>query len=338
VAIASVSDLIEQLRGIDLERRLGLRPDYPRVALEFDRKAMTLVRLKAKRRGRPMLESYRVQTLAEPEGPATISDPALVDLERLQHTVRELFETAGVRPGKVSVVLPDNLAKLALLTLPERPPSRRQLEEVIRFKTRRGVPFKVADAAMSYQLLPSEGKSVSILVALIRRALIERYEHALEAIGARPGLVDLCTPNLLNLCRDKIEAAAGEGDVALLNCAGTYFSLAIIRRSGLAFVRCKSYAMGNGSPEPSNGQLARELGYSMSYYEEKLGGQGIRTLFVRSVEIPFEQLGPQLAALEAERVEPIDPVAALDAGEGGPVDRELAQRLAPALGAALGRA
>jgi hypothetical protein len=335
--MASLSNFIEQLRGLDLERKLGLRPEYPRVALEFERKALTLVRLKAKRRGQPQLENYRVQNLEQAGVPATISDQHLAGQEHLSATLRELFEAAGVRPGKLSLVLPDNLAKVSLLTLPERPPNRKQLAEVIRFKTRRGVPFKLADAVMSYQVLPSQGPGVSILVVLIRRAVIERYEHALEAVGARPGLIDLCTPNLLNLCRDEIRAAADEGDVAFLNCAGTYFSLAIIRSSGLEFLRCKTYTMGNGAPVPSNGQLARELGYSMSYYEEKLGGQGIRTLFVRSADAPFDELEPHLTALGAERIEAIDPAASLESGEEGPLEPGLAQRLAPALGAVLGR-
>jgi len=172
---------------------------------------------------------------------------------------------------------------------------------------------------------------------LIHRPLVERYEHALESIGARPGLIDLCTPNLLNLCRDRIAAASAEGDAALLNCAGSYFSLAIVRRGRLIFLRCKTYSMGNGQPGPVDAVLARELGYSLSYYEEKLGGEGIRTLFVRSLDRPFDELKGHLAGLDAAGMELIDPVARVDPGEAGTVDAEVAQRLAPALGAVLRR-
>jgi Tfp pilus assembly PilM family ATPase len=336
--MASVSGVIDQLRGLDFERALGLRPEYPRLGLELERHSMALVRIKKKKRkGRPQLESFRVQPLDEAGVPATISDGELKGQEKLTEMMGKLFESSGVRPGKLSLVLPDNLAKLTLLTLPERPPSRRQLEEVIRFKVRRGVPFRMADAVMSYQLLPGEGKGVSILVALLRRALVERYEHALEALGARPGLVDLCTPNLLNLCRDRMEAAGAEGDVALLNCAGNYFSLAIVRNSRLVFMRCKTYSMSEGEPRPVNGLLARELGYSLSYYEEKLEGEGIRNLLVRSVTTPFDELRPDLEALRAERVELLDPAAAVETEDGTGFEPELAQRLAPALGAVLGR-
>ena len=93
--MASVSEMIDQLRGFDLERKLGLRPEHPRMALEIDRSALTLVRLKAKRRGRLQLESYRVQTLAAEQVPTTISDPNLAGLEGLAQPMRALFEASG---------------------------------------------------------------------------------------------------------------------------------------------------------------------------------------------------------------------------------------------------
>ena len=41
-----ISSLLEPLRGLDLERALHLRPNYPTAALEVDRKEMVLVRLR----------------------------------------------------------------------------------------------------------------------------------------------------------------------------------------------------------------------------------------------------------------------------------------------------
>ncbi len=335
--MSGLSNMLEQLRGLDLGHALGLKPPYPRVALEIEHRGMSLVRLRTRRGGPPQLDSYRAQEAAESQAPATIFDQGLPAVDGLRDALLRLFEHAGVRPGKVSLVLPDNLAKISLLSLPERPPSRRQLEEVIRFKMRRGLPFRVSEAAMTYQFLPGEGQGVQLLVALIRRALVERYEQALESVGARPGLVDLCTPNLLNLYRNRIESAEAGGDVALLNCAATYFTLAIVRQSRLIFFRCKTYAMGQVDRPPVNGLLARELGYSLSYYEEKLAGAGIQTLFVRAAETPFDELAGQLASLDARHVELIDPLTAVAPSGTSALDPATAQRLAPALGAALGR-
>lgn len=329
--------MLDRLRSFDMERALGLRPVWPRVALELDGRAVTLVRIRKRRRGAPLLEAHRVCELAEPAVPSTVFDANGQPGEELGRRLRETFEVAGVRPGRVSVVLPDNLARIALLSLPERPSSRRQLLEIIRFKMHRAVPFRFSEAEVSFQLLPHEGAGTTILVALIRRTLVERYEQVLSGIGARAGLLDLCTPNLINLCRARVDAATADGDVALLNCTTQYFSLVIVRKQRLIFYRCKNHATAGDGSRGANGMLTREVANSFSYYEEKLGGRGIGTILVRSVGPTFEELSESLAGLGVPRVEAIDPLERLSLGEGLAVAPELVQRIAPAVGAVVGR-
>jgi Tfp pilus assembly PilM family ATPase len=271
--------------------------------------------------------------------PASIFQPVPAVSSELTARLRELFDASGTRPGRVSLILPDNLAKISLLSLPERPASRKQLDELVRSKMRRAVPFKLDDARLSYQVLAGAGREISVLVMLIRRALVERLEEALSAAGARPGLIDICTPNLINFCRDQINAAsANGGDVALLNCAQNYFSLVIMRNERLIFFRCKTFAVERAATarEP-NGALAREISSSFSYYREKLAGEGVNTAFVRTVGNPFDEVESDLRALGLEGVKLIDIEGSLEMGEGVSYDSELGQRLAPAVGAAMGR-
>jgi len=60
-------------------------------------------------------------------------------------------------------------------------------------------------------------------------------------------------------------------------------------------------------------------------------------IFVRSVSAPFEEIAGKLAGLGVGAVEPLDPQRGMELGDGVSLDAETAQRLAPALGAALGR-
>jgi hypothetical protein len=237
----------------------------------------------------------------------------------------------------VSIVLPDNLAKISLLTLPERPASARDLEELVRARMRRAVPFRLEDARLSFQVLAGEGREVSVLVVLVRRALVEGLERAVESIGGRVGLVDVATCNLINLCHARIEEASRDGaDVALFNDASRYFSLVIFRGGRLIFFRCKTLGE-EGEAEAPNGELTREIAGSLSYYREKLDGKGIGMLFARAVHGAPPALVHALAVAEPQRIVPIDPLAVLDAGHTSALGPELAQRLAPAIGAAIGR-
>jgi type IV pilus assembly protein PilM len=302
----------------------------------MDSRDIVLVRLKRGRGGRPALESHRTKPMPDGESNLTMTQPNPGSQNELAGKVRDLLETTGTKPGKISLVLPDNLAKISLVTLPERPSSKRQLDEIVRFKLRRGVPFRLEEAMVSYQLIPGEGRGVSILVALMRRSVVEQYERILVAAGARPGLVDLCTPNILNLCRPVISKHAMKGgDVALLNCAHAYFTLLIVRGDRLIFYRCKS--LGGRTETAVNGALTRELSNSLAYYTEKLEGQGIGTVLVRSVAAPVENVMATVGELEVGEVRPVDPAQSLRVPEGFRLEPEVGQRIAPAVGAAAGR-
>lgn len=337
--MSALEPVLARLRRFDLEAWLDLRPAYPPVAVEIDRGQFTLVRVKARRRAKPQLEAYRVQTAPEHAVGASIFRPNLGSIDEMTAQVRDLFERSGTKPGRVSLILPDNLAKVAIVTLPERPASRKQLTELLRFKLRRSVPFRLEDAVISSWVLPGPGPEIGVLVAVMLRSVVEQYEAAFEAVGARPGLVDLCTPSLFNLARrDLAAASAGGSDAALLNCTRNYFTLMIVHAGRPVFFRCKTYA--GGEEDDASGRLSvmgRELASSISYYQEKLSGAGIGTVFVRAVSPGLDEVVPVLERLGLSPVRTIDPTAALEQAVVAGLDPTDGQRLAPALGAASGR-
>ena len=333
--------ILARVRSFDPEALLSLRPKYPPVAVEVERGRLTLVRVKRKARQRPLLEAFRIQPAPQPEpgGSATVFKPNLGSLEDMARQAKELFAMSGTKPGRLSLILPDNLAKVSIVSLPERPANRKQLGEMLRFKLRRSVPFKLEDAAISSWALPAAGPEHHFLVAVMMRSVVEQYEAAFEAAGGRPGLVDLCTPSLFNLARaDIAKAVSGGSDAALLNCTRTYFTLLIVRADRVVFYRCKTYAGGEEDDATARlGVMARELASSFSYYAEKLEGGGVGTVFVRAVSPGLDEVVPVLERVGVSAIRPIDASAAVDAVNGSRFDPLDGQTLAPALGSALGR-
>lgn len=332
-----VRKIMERVRGIDPEAWLGLRPPYPPVAVSVETDSAVLVRLKPRHRRPARFESLAVRPLEADVIPASIFQGMGHTPEVLGGRLRELFEASGTRPGRVSLVLPDNLAKISLLRLPERPGSPRDLDELVRSRMRRAVPFRLEEARFNQQVFAGEGREVTVLVVLVRKAVVEGLEAAIEALGGRVSAVDLATSNLVNLCRTGIDEASRDGsDVALFNEAGRYFSLVILRAGRLVFFRCKTLGEDPAGGRP-NGELTREVASSLSYYREKLEGKGIGTLFARTVSGPPEAFADALGTIAPALVVPIDPLAVLDMRAAPEVDAALAQRLAPAIGAALAR-
>jgi type IV pilus assembly protein PilM len=298
-----MAPVLDPMRRAYLAAISGLRAPIPPVALEITAREVCLARTR-RRRGRAHLEALATLPLAGGDWAASgrLQPEAI---EAIAARVREAFGVTGTRPGKLSLVLPDNLAKVSLLALPERPSSARQLSEVVRFKLRRAVPFRLEDAVVSHQYLGGDGEDAVVLVAVAPRAAVEPFEKLVAALGARPGWVGLSTLMLVDAQRDALDAAsAGAGDAALLNCTSGYFSLALVRRGRLIFFRCKSY--GAAEEGETADMMARELTSSFSYYQEKLSGTGIGTAWVRTVTQPFVEIEATLGRLGVERVEAMD--------------------------------
>jgi hypothetical protein len=166
---------------------------------------------------------------------------------------------------------------------------------------------------------------------------VEQVETAFDAVGARPGLVDLATPSVYNLARAELSRVTAAGkDAALLNCAAGYFTLLIVRRDRVSFYRCKSYANGNGDAGASSAIMARELASSLSYYQEKLPGPGNGAILVRSLAQPLDAVRPLLERLGLQDIRPVDPRPSLDPA-GMPLDPAGAAGVAAVLGASAGR-
>jgi type IV pilus assembly protein PilM len=333
------SDIVDRIRGGLASRAPAMRPNYPPVAIEMDADEVVLVRVKRKRRGKPELEAHLSREMPADSRRTSMFRPTLGAADEVSAKVRSLLESTGTKPGRVSLVLPDNIAKISLVHLPERPASRKQLDEIIRFKLRRAVPFRLEEATLSYQVLSGEGRSVDVLVILLRKFVIEQYEHALARAGTRVGLVDVCTPNLLNLARERIaELGGGGGDVALFNFASGYFTLVILRDGRIIFYRCKSIARpDDDAPADGGRSLDREIQNSLAYHQEKLGGDGLRATLVRSVGPPLDEIEARLGALGIANVEGIDPGRQIALPDGARLEPAVGQRIAPAIGAAAGR-
>lgn len=326
------------LGRLDVEALTDMRPAYPPVAVEIDRDGLVLVRLRSRGRGRFNLESHQLGELPEDVVGASMLRPNLATPDDVVVRVKHLFERSGTRPGKVSLILPDNLARVSIVSLPEKPATRKLLAEMLRFKLRRSVPFRLEDAVIAHQPLGGDGPDFPILVAVMLRSVVEQYERVLDAAGATPGLVDLASTSLFNLIRRDVAKLGPGADAALVNCTRGYLSLVVARGGRVIFFRCKSHAAGDESASGLDGAMAREVTTSLSYYREKLQGEGITRAWVRTVGAPFADLAAILRKAGVEDVIPVDPSRSMGLDAGLKLDESVAQRLAPCLGATAGRA
>ncbi|HEY2944651.1 MAG TPA: hypothetical protein VGN09_19610, partial [Vicinamibacteria bacterium] len=222
------------------------------------------------------------------------------------------LERAGaLHVGRVALVLPDPVARLALLPGSEVAAKRRkQSEELIRFRLRKAVPFDIRDARVAFAGGGTRAAD-SVLVAAIYRPVLEGYEGACRALGLHPGVVELSGLALLSAAF----GARPPADRLLVNWDEGYVTLLLARGEWPILVRT---LVGEAAASPD--EVAREVGNTLLYYRERLGGTALAQVVVRSALLPAEQA---LSLLEGplemtpEVLEPWRAVRAADMGRAG---------------------
>jgi type IV pilus assembly protein PilM len=270
----------------------------------------------------------------------SLAHPQVPDISPLEGAVETLLKEMESKDLQISVVLPDNIARVSVLKFGRMPATRQEVLDLIRFRMQKVLPFRVEEAALDFQLLDNGGsEEPEFLVALVQRPLLFQYERLFSNRDLVPGLVDLDSFNLANLLARGGGIGEGEeGDRALVNAAEGYLTVVFFRGGRLNFFRSKQLSDEERTlPQRLHAGIRREMASCAAYYREHLSGAGMSAVAVRTVEgdpdvilgIAQEEMGCPAQVLDLSRAVVLPPGAA--ASEG------IWQRLAPAVGAALGR-
>jgi Tfp pilus assembly PilM family ATPase len=296
-------------------RRHLLDPTHPLAAIEVRAKSVGVVRLV--REGRRM-RLAAAAALDLPDGAVKLSmtQPNIEDPAAFRDTLRAALERAGaLHVGRVALVLPDPVARLALLPGSEVAAKRRkQSEELIRFRLRKALPFDVRDARLAFA---GDGTRAadSILVAAVYGPVLEGYEAACRSVGLQPGLVELSGLALLNAACGSLPVA----DRLLVNWDDGYVTLLLARGEWPILVRTLV-----GEAASSEEEVAREVSNTLIYYRERLGGTALAQAMVRSALLPPEDALRLLEGPLEMKPELLEPWPALRSGDMGKVGQTLA--------------
>jgi type IV pilus assembly protein PilM len=319
-----------------------LEPRYPSVAFDIDTRSLAMVRLGRRKKER-FIAAFDVVDLPPDLIELDFYRVKLTAPDRFRSLVEKLIEKDSVKIHRVSLLLPDNYARVAILPFDGLPKRRRDALELVRWKTKKAVPFKVEEAAVDYMVLPGAGHGVTVLAVLTPRSVMEEFEGVFTSLGIHPGLVDLSTLSLLNFYRPVLERESENGSECLLaNISGGFMTFVIFRGRQMVLFRSKPFAAGvpDDGGEGALRLLKRELQTSLLYYREKLEGRQLSRAYLRILDLDGAAVSRIFSDQpEIEEVAVLDPRRIMDldgrlTGEQG--DRML-QRLAPALGATLGR-
>ena len=329
----------------------SLAVKYPPAAMDMGTSDLALARVV---RDKQKKWSLGACDIAEVPSGVLDNEPFLTRIrsaERYTSLVSGSIQKEGVKTRAISIVLPDHLARVSLLTFEELPRTRREVLDLVKWKMKKAVPFKVEDASVDYQVFHSAGfgdespQGYSLLAVLMPQAVVAEHEAIFTRLGIHAGLVDLSTFSLLHLYRTVIAKDVPSGDYMLLNATPAFFTVMIHRDGQPLFYRCKSFSLtGEGGADAAARMLRREIQASVLYYQERLHGKSLTRVYMRLVghdqdqaQLSFDRapLAAPPEMIDVSRVLALSGrIAALDPQRRA----EVLQRLAPAVGAAWGRA
>jgi len=241
----------------------------------------------------------------------------------------------GVRDA--SLVLPDTWLRVNFSESGDLPKTADALDEVLRWKLRRLVPFRVDDlrvGATEVSPLPGQQEPRRLLLGFAAEPLLAQVEEAFSAAGVRLGQVTNTSLALLSaLASSQTPAAGSFATFAALVLVGTEgYTLIFARGNEPVLHRCKAFT--GSLPEGARTSfVARDLKLTRNFLDEHFPGSRLGPVLLLAP--------PELEPSWLDRLEQgLDtPAAPLDGRHLPPLRAEEAavpawRDLAPMLGAA----
>jgi hypothetical protein len=275
------------------------------VALEVRPGALGIVRVK-KEAGRLSFAGGASLELTRGVLDLSITQPNIADPKAFEETLRALLPRAGVGgTTRIGLVLPDPVARVALVPTAEiEARGKAALDEVMRFKLRKSVPFEIRDARIA---VATSRHADTVVAVVIYQPVLEAYERACLAVGLQPGLVELAGFALLRAAVPGAETAgAGGADRLLVNWDEGYVTLLLARGDWPMIVRT---LVGEAASSPR--EVIREVANTVLYYRERLGGKGLTQALLRSAALPAERAATLLAEALGMTPRVLEPLGAV---------------------------
>lgn len=291
-----------------------VEPPRPQVAIEVRAGSLGVVRL-TREGGAAALGAAALVELPPGTLALSMAEPNVKDAEAFGRSLRQVLERAGVLgTTQVALVLPDPVARLALYPSAEVSAKKRgHVEELIRFKARKSIPFDIREARIAFVSGAAMG-SDQTLVAAIAGPVLHGYEEACRAVSLEPGMVELAGPTLLNAAFGALPVA----DRLLINWDEGYLTLILARGTWPLLARTIT-----GTPATTPAEVSREVANTVLYYRERLGGPGLATTVLRSAWLPVAEAAALLAGPLGAPPAVLDGLAGLRGADAGGVASQL---------------
>lgn len=313
-------------------------PEPPGLGLDLRTGELALARLSGKR-GAGALDACLTAPIASGVVTFSMLEPNIVDENELQKVVESALVRAGAAAARrIALTLPDHVARISVVELPDAPGSHAELEELLKFRLKKSLPFDVENARIAYERLP--GSEPAFLTGVMHESVVSQYEELFANMGFRVGLIKPASVSLLGLLGPIAyrELAPGD-DFFFVNVERDYFTVSLVRdREVPVLVRTLGLSSADSAAAIYDEEdLLQEIIPTAIYYREKLQGSTLARIYYRSLGPDLTHLRELLEGQFEAPSEPFHLEKAVTVSNDLQIDAPLADAVGAAAGAALGK-
>jgi len=309
---------------------------FPLTGMEISQRWLGWVRL-ARRKGKYILADYALEELSPQGVQASLLSSNMAISPEVESKVASILGSGQTGIKKLSLLIPDNVVKVVILDNIQRlPHGEAETLKLIQWKLKKTLPFRIEEAAIGFQPMVSKNGSPKLLVAIVKREVRAQFERLFARLGVVPGLVIPSSFGLVNFCHWSMLRGVGDGSESMLiNFSDRYISIMLFRGEELIFFRTKE--LGAGVSVGSGSKIAlRELYSSYIYYKERLGGDGLKMVYLGGISPRLTELKGQIGENFDFQVENINSWGIISLDEGVSIDKVKLQRLTATIGLIVG--
>jgi len=271
-----------------LARLLGFGPvAAPPHVFALDERALRYARFVKSGAGWELREMRRVELPADTFQTGLLGGPVR-DPAAFQTAVAQLLAVLSAPVREASLVLPDSWQRLAFVESAELPRSLEQQEEVVRWKVKRLLPFRVEDLRLSWNEvapLANQAEPRRLLVAYALEPLLAQLESAFAAANVWIGRVVSESLALVPAVGEPLTAAQ-LGALAVVRDGG--YTLLFARRGEPVLYRFKALD-DSLTPAQRTSATERDLRLTRAFVAEQLPDLALeRVVLVAPVEATRE--------------------------------------------------
>lgn len=201
--------------------------------------------------------------------------------EAFEHALEAVLAETSPAPTEASLVLPDRWLRLLFAPL-EDELGANPGDDILRFKLKKLVPFRVEDLRLRAAVVPAvagpSGTGARLLFAFALEQVLRDLEAVFEARGVRIGQVASRSLYLMSLLRHRAGTVAAEppgdpdADLLLVNLEPDGYCLCYLAGGAPFVVRYRALQVDPGDPGQA-AHVAQDLRILLGFLEEHLPGR-----------------------------------------------------------------